>query len=633
MQIQSTVKQHAVPQNIMQVEFKVIGDLTMRQFFYLVVAALFAFAMYKTGLPSLIRLPLTLLIAGAGVAIAFLPIEERGLDQWVVSFFNSVYSPTQRIWKKETEIPSYFLYQNTNIIKAEMLAMAPTASRRKLEQYLERESTSRPLDRLDRMEAEEQAYLKRITDSLYESRATEITEVAPTTTITTASAEPASPQVTLTPAPVAAPAPIPAPTPAPSAKETQLWDSSDEEATPAKQASTTQQTQQMPQVTPIKPAIETAQPKTPPPAMAPKPRVTPAAVVQKPRLPSYETLPPITPDRLSGRKFTHLSASQGQIILPVRGERNIQTTDEVVEADLQEKAKELASFVERIKAEQSRITKTPQAVFEPEPKQQETLSSKPAQPARQVPEAAPFVPAPRAEPEPPKIAPASLDDKQKVMVTMKQENEKLAQEIQKLKQDVLKSAKTEEQKARMTEQAQKLQAEKAAADKEMAILKQKLEDLQKELAEKAKEPPKVIVQKVVEKEYTPVVPVASAKPQQSPVQKPNQQPTGAAAVSVAPPRPQATPPITTIPNIINGVVRDASGKLVESAVIIIKDGRGDTVRALKTNKLGQFAITTPVSNGKYIIEASKEGAGLKFDVFSQEVKGEVLPPIEITGKL
>ena len=36
-------RQHAVPQNIMDVEFKIVGDLTMRQFSYLLILGLFAY--------------------------------------------------------------------------------------------------------------------------------------------------------------------------------------------------------------------------------------------------------------------------------------------------------------------------------------------------------------------------------------------------------------------------------------------------------------------------------------------------------------------------------------------------------------------------------------------------------------
>jgi len=108
-EVQQTVKQHAVPQNIMQVEFKVIGSLTMRQFFYLIITAVAAAGVYRSGLPSFFRVPTAGIIALAGLAVAFLPIEERGLDQWVVNFFRSIYQPSQRIWRKEAEALAYFL--------------------------------------------------------------------------------------------------------------------------------------------------------------------------------------------------------------------------------------------------------------------------------------------------------------------------------------------------------------------------------------------------------------------------------------------------------------------------------------------------------------------------------------------
>jgi len=87
------------------------------------------------------------------------------------------------------------------------------------------------------------------------------------------------------------------------------------------------------------------------------------------------------------------------------------------------------------------------------------------------------------------------------------------------------------------------------------------------------------------------------------------------------------PALTTAPNVINGIVKDDKGHLLPNMIIVVKDEKGDPVRALKTNKIGQFAISTPLPNGVYNMEI--ESTEHNFDIVQIEVKGDVLPPIEI----
>jgi len=84
------------------------------------------------------------------------------------------------------------------------------------------------------------------------------------------------------------------------------------------------------------------------------------------------------------------------------------------------------------------------------------------------------------------------------------------------------------------------------------------------------------------------------------------------------------------PNIISGMVFDKNGEIVEGAILEIRNPEGIPVRALKTNKLGQFIIATPLENGQYEIEVEKEG--LNFDIIKFEAKGEMIPPFEIRAK-
>src|SRR3990172_10529665 len=99
------MEQHPVPQNVTTFQFRLIGDMTIKQFGYLAGGAILAYIFYKLPLPFFISWPLTVLCGLGGFGFAFVPIEERPMDIWVLSFFRSVYSPTQYIWQKSKPAP------------------------------------------------------------------------------------------------------------------------------------------------------------------------------------------------------------------------------------------------------------------------------------------------------------------------------------------------------------------------------------------------------------------------------------------------------------------------------------------------------------------------------------------------
>lgn len=97
------MEQHPVPQNVTTFQFRLIGDMTIKQFGYLCAGAILAFIAYKLPLPFIITWPLTLVFAFLGVGFAFIPVEERPMDVWVFSFFKSIYNPTQYVWSREPQ--------------------------------------------------------------------------------------------------------------------------------------------------------------------------------------------------------------------------------------------------------------------------------------------------------------------------------------------------------------------------------------------------------------------------------------------------------------------------------------------------------------------------------------------------
>lgn len=100
------MEQHPVPQNVTTFQFRLIGDMTIKQFGYLAGGIILAYIFYKLPLPFFITWPLALFTGLMGIGFAFVPIEERPMDVWVLSFIKSAYSPTQYVWQKKATASS-----------------------------------------------------------------------------------------------------------------------------------------------------------------------------------------------------------------------------------------------------------------------------------------------------------------------------------------------------------------------------------------------------------------------------------------------------------------------------------------------------------------------------------------------
>jgi hypothetical protein len=183
--------------------------------------------------------------------------------------------------------------------------------------------------------------------------------------------------------------------------------------------------------------------------------------------------------------------------------------------------------------------------------------------------------------------------------SLKAQNDSLLKQIEDLKTNI-NQAKAASQETSTQEQLLiklELQQKKAAADYE-ALNKQILE-LQNRLKEKE------------QVSSTPSAPAQPAMPSYAKIM-----------------------PMTNKPNIIFRVIKDHSDKALENILLIVKNSRGEPVRAFKSNSIGQFILSTPLSNGLYSIEVSPvNNIKETFDIISVEIKGEVLPPLEMKGTL
>jgi hypothetical protein len=92
------------------------------------------------------------------------------------------------------------------------------------------------------------------------------------------------------------------------------------------------------------------------------------------------------------------------------------------------------------------------------------------------------------------------------------------------------------------------------------------------------------------------------------------------------------PTMPSFPNAVSGMVKTQQGTILPSIIVEIKNKDGVPVRALKTNKLGQFAVSTPLPNGTYTIHLEDPQGVYRFDVIEVVAKGEAIAPLEILAK-
>lgn len=90
------------------------------------------------------------------------------------------------------------------------------------------------------------------------------------------------------------------------------------------------------------------------------------------------------------------------------------------------------------------------------------------------------------------------------------------------------------------------------------------------------------------------------------------------------------PKTPSSPNLIVGMVLDQNRKILDGCIIEIRDHTGMPVRALRTNKLGQFFVSTPLPSGEYEIVAEREG--YSFDTMRLVLAGTIVQPIEVQAK-
>ncbi len=127
------MEQHAIPRQITSFEFKLIGFMTLKQFLYLVIFGPLGYVVSFIPIP-IINIILGIAVASIGVALAFLPINDRPLEIWVRNIWKRLNSPTQFTYHKHNQ--PITLLQNLYFVSDPHHVIAHIESQQMLSAYL-----------------------------------------------------------------------------------------------------------------------------------------------------------------------------------------------------------------------------------------------------------------------------------------------------------------------------------------------------------------------------------------------------------------------------------------------------------------------------------------------------------------
>jgi hypothetical protein len=149
------MREHAIPQDITGYRFHIIGSMTIKQFAEIGAGVILAIMIYATNLPTFVKWPLIAIAVGLGAMAAFVPIEERPFDHWIITFFRVLYKPTKFYWQRHSKIPDAFLYtpETSNEPTYAELDLKP-ARRQRIKEYLTSVEQPAILNELDLAEQE-----------------------------------------------------------------------------------------------------------------------------------------------------------------------------------------------------------------------------------------------------------------------------------------------------------------------------------------------------------------------------------------------------------------------------------------------------------------------------------------------
>ncbi len=94
------MENHPIPQDVTGFQFKLIGNMTIKQFAYVAAGGVAAALTWYAPVFIIFKLLLVPLFAGGGLLVAFIPVEGRPIDVIISHFFTAIFAPNQYLYRK-----------------------------------------------------------------------------------------------------------------------------------------------------------------------------------------------------------------------------------------------------------------------------------------------------------------------------------------------------------------------------------------------------------------------------------------------------------------------------------------------------------------------------------------------------
>jgi hypothetical protein len=492
------MEQHPVPQNVTTFQFRLIGDMTIKQFGYLAGGAILGYIIYKLPFPAFISLPIGVGVFLLGFGFAFVPVEERPMDIWFLAFIKSIYSPTLYVWQRQKPIPE-------------------------------------PGD-----QTVKNPVVNQVKQGLHQP--------APVPT----PIKPISNQPVVSP--VMTPPKPPVTNPPQTVKQGPLIIAKTAIPSPAV----------------IAPKPVNTGPTTPP--------IKPAAPQ-----PAKQATPPVIPAKILTQKPSSHKPGFFQWIFSLFNPKRIPNDLPKSQPIASSSSKQPDIFAhmptpvitgKRIDLPGQSVTSAP-------------VTNKPKE------DSGPNQPAP--------VSPETTASIEKAEAKSKELEDKLSGLQQELHQKTASESRIIELQKQLTE----ILSERQNMQNELATLKMQLE--------KSRNAPAATTIKAGYTTSEPAKPTIKVITPESAVRA-------------------GLPKLTTFPNVVTGIIKDNEGNLLPGVLVTVRDKDDIPVRALKTNKLGQFAASTPLPNNTYYIEVEDPRNRYVFDRIQISINGGVIPAVEVVAK-
>lgn len=99
------MRQHAIPQNILDIEFKLFTKFTVREFVYMAIGigfgGIFLYFYSLAQVPGIIAFPIFFFSSGLGLFLGLVNINDQKADVFLKNYIWAITHPTQRVWRNK----------------------------------------------------------------------------------------------------------------------------------------------------------------------------------------------------------------------------------------------------------------------------------------------------------------------------------------------------------------------------------------------------------------------------------------------------------------------------------------------------------------------------------------------------